>query len=448
MDAVPRANHDAPNETERPGLAEAAASEQDRGTAWIAERRESSLLSLFELSDELGVALDPYGIAQVSLFSLMGHYGTTSAAYWMLAGEGGGDAVLMRGYGLKETVARALGTGLARRAVARFTQDPSPSLLADWAQAPEARLAVEHGLAVLVPVSAQGRMIGLLALGRRVTGEPYWPIDLEYLHTAAGMVGVAVQNTRLYHGMLEANRRLRETNERLTELDTMKNEFLQTVNHELRTPIAIIIGYLSILQDATPLDPTQKQAVTVSLEQAERLTGMVRNLLDLSDLSENAMKLQLEPRDLEPLLRGFVESRRPGVVQGPRELTLELEPNLPRARCDAGRLVQALDALMDNAIKFTPQGSHIRVRAKRERDGDGDWVVVQVSDNGPGIPQAALLTLFEPFRQVDGSATRTTGGLGLGLALVKEIATRMDGLLIVDTAPNAGTTFTLRLRAA
>lgn len=449
MDVVPRADHDVkPPEAERPGLSEAPVSEEDRGTAWIAERRESSLLSLFELSNELGVALDPYGIAQVSLFSLMGHYATTTAVYWTLGEEGGGDAILMRAYGLKENVARALGTGLARRAIARFAKDPSPSLLAEWEKAPEARLAVEHGLSVLVPVSAQGRMIGLLALGNRVSGEPYWPIDLEYLHTAAGMVGVAVQNTRLYHGMLESNRRLRETNERLTELDTMKNDFLATVNHELRTPIAIIIGYLSILQDATPLDGTQKQAVSVSLEQAEKLTSMVRNLLDLSDLSENAMKLQIEPRDLDPLLRTFVENRRPGVVQGPRELTLELEPGLPRARCDAARLIQALDALMDNAIKFTPKGSLIRVSAKRERSGDGDWISIQVSDNGPGIPQAALQTLFEPFRQVDGSATRTAGGLGVGLALVKEIATRMDGLLTVDTAPNAGTTFTLRLRAA
>jgi signal transduction histidine kinase len=447
VEVVPRAKRESVRPDDpRPGLSEAGGSEQDRGTAWLAERRESSLLSLFELSNELGVALDPYGIAQVSLFSLMGHYGTTIAAFWMVPEEGVGDAVLLRAYGLRDPVARALGTGLAPRATARFAKDPSPSSLAEWAQAPEARLAVDHGLSVLVPVAAHGRLIGLLALGNRVTGEPYWPIDLDYLHTVAGMVGVAVQNTRLYHGMLEANRRLRFTNERLTELDRMKNEFLQTVNHELRTPIAIIIGYLSILQDSTQLEGMQQQAVTVSLGQAEKLTSMVRNLLDLSDLSENSMKLQMEPCDLEPVLRTFVESRRPGVVQGPRELSLELEANLPRARCDAARLIQALDALMDNAVKFTPQGCHIKVRAAPVRDGDVDWVGVQVSDNGPGIPQRAIETLFEPFRQVDGSATRETGGLGVGLALVKEIATRMGGALTVETAPGAGTTFTIRLR--
>jgi signal transduction histidine kinase len=417
---------------------------------WLAERRERSLLSLFELSHELGITLDPYGIAQVTLFSLMGSFGTASAAFWLLPEEESREAVLMRAYGLREGAARALGTGLASKATAHFGQNPGPVILADWGEAlpPEARMAMDHGLAVLVPVTGHRRLLGLIALGERASSEPYWPIDLEFLSTAAGMVGVAIQNTRLYHGMLEANRRLRESNDRLTELDRLKSEFLQTVNHELRTPIAIIVGYLTILQDATTLEPAQRQAVAVSLGQAEKLTGMVRNLLEFSDLSEDTTGLRVEAHELESLLRGFADRRRPGLVQGPRELVVEIESPLPRAWCDPARLIQALDALMENAIKFTAPGAHIRLAARRLSDQEGDWVAISVADDGPGIPKRNIDGLLEPFRQVDGSTTRRAGGMGLGLALVQEIAQRMGGRLSVESELGAGSTFTLSLRVA
>jgi signal transduction histidine kinase len=415
----------------------------------LVERHENSLMSLFELSHELGVALDPYGIAQLTLFSLMGRFGTVRSALWLLP-EGGGGAVLMRAFGIRDDAARAIGAGLAARAITRTTDLAAPVALADWehAAAPETRHAITEGMALIVPLSARKRATGLIGLGTRLTGEPYAAMDLDYLAAAAGMVGVALENTRLYHGMLEANRRLRETNEGLAEIDRLKSEFLQNVNHELRTPLAIIIGYLNILKDTPTIEGAPKQAVTVSLEQAEKLTDMVQDLLEFSASSDDLATLDLRSYDVPSLLRAYAEVRRPGVVQGLREFVLEVEDELPRAECDAKRLQRILDVLVDNAVKFTPPGSRICLRARRGVNGNGNGVAVEVEDNGPGIPKRHLETLFEPFRQGDGSSTRTAGGLGLGLALVRQIADRMGAGLEVASEFGTGSTFTVNLRVA
>src|SRR5262245_41802570 len=185
----------------------------------LVERRERSLLSLFELSHELGVGVDPYAIAQLTLFSLMGHFGATLSALWMPPGDAPEEAVLMRCFGLSEERARMHGTELAKRAAARVTQSLGPeSLEASDARTElrDARLPEqverippsESEFSVLVPIPAQGRLVAFAALGAQMGGESYRPLDLEYLAAAAGMVGVALENTRLYHRILENNRRL------------------------------------------------------------------------------------------------------------------------------------------------------------------------------------------------------------------------------------------------
>jgi signal transduction histidine kinase len=427
----------------------APATESAAGAAELKlARRENSLLSLFELSHELGVALDPYEIAQLALFSLMGHFGTAAGTLWLLPEEEPGDPVTLRSYGVDEARARALGRRLAAWAAARFERHPGTTRLAECAaSAPEAGAALDAGLALLAPVRAQGRLLGFLGLGARLGGEPYAELDLEYLAAAAGMVGAALENTRLYGETLEANRQLRDQNEQLAELDRLKSEFLQGVNHELRTPLAVIVGYLDVLQHVASLDETGRRAIAIASEQAEKLGGMVQNLLDFSEVGEDALRLDVGPREIGPLLRDYAAGRRPGVVNGLREFTLELEPDLPPARCDARRLLQVLDGLVDNAVKFTPPGSHIRLRAARRPLASSPGVAIEVEDDGPGIPAESLGSLFEPFRQGDGSTTRETGGLGLGLALAKRLAEGMGGGLEVASEPGLGSTFTVRLAA-
>ena len=417
-------------------------------TRKLVERRENSLLSLFELSRELSVGLDPYAIAQLTLFSLMGHFGAAAAALWLLPEAPENPAVLLRGFGVGEDAARALGPGLAAR-VAEIDGAPGATRLADWAAAkvPEAAAALELGLALAAPVPVQGRLVGVIGLGPRLDGEAYGPFDLEYLATAAGMVGVALENARLYHRTRESNRQLRETNERLAELDRLKSEFLGNVNHELRTPLSVIIGYLDVLR-ATQANSTTQEAIAIASKHAAKLEAMLENLLDYSRLEEQALRLKLEPHDLGDLLRGYAEERRPGVANGLREFTLELEPQLPPAACDPRRLLQIVDELMDNAIKFTLPGSRIRLRARRCAHPGAEGILIEIDDDGPGIPADRLEALFEPFRQGDGSTTREAGGLGLGLALARRLAEAMGGGLDAKSEPGVGSSFVVRLKAA
>jgi signal transduction histidine kinase len=418
----------------------------------LVERRERSLLSLFELSHELGVGLDPYGIAQLTLFSLMGHFGATVAALWMPPGEAPDEAVLMRCFGLSEERARAQGATLGRAAAARIAQGLGPeSLEADDSlrdeRAREDADAHLEEFSVVVPIPVQGRMVAFAALGAQIAGEPYRPLDLEYLAAAAGMVGVALENTRLYHRMLESNRRLRDTNDRLSELDRLKSEFLQGINHELRTPVTVMQGYLGMLEHLGGLDETGRRTLAVAVEQTHKLESMLKNLLEFSELEEKKSKLDVHWHEPTPLLEAFAAARRPGVVNGLRELEVAIAPQLPPVRCDARRLAQALDVILDNAVKFTPSGARIELRAARRHEGGTEWVAVEIEDDGPGIAEDQLASLFEPFRQGDGSTTRTVGGLGLGLALARKLVEGMDGRLEATSRLGQGSVFTVMLRA-
>jgi len=413
----------------------------------LVERRESSLLSLFELSHELGVGLDPYAIAQRTLFNLMGHFGTTAAGLWLRPESAERIPVLLGAFGIGEERARAMGAVLEAHVLERELASGGATSIAESAGTPVARAALDLGFTLLAPVSAHGRWMGLVGLGARLDGEAYGPLDLEYLAAAAGMAGVALENARLYQGARESNRRLRESNQRLAELDRLKSEFLGNVNHELRTPLAVIVGYLDVLR-ATVTDGPSAEAVSVAAKHATKLEGLLENLLDFSRLEERALRLEIGAHDLGDLLRDFAAARRPEIASGLRQFALEIEEALPPARCDPRRLLQILGELVDNAVKFTLPGSRILLTAARREEAGERWLALALEDDGPGIAGDRLVATFEPFRQGDGSTTREAGGLGLGLALARRLAEAMDGRLDASSEPGVGSRFVVRLRAA
>jgi signal transduction histidine kinase len=417
----------------------------------IVEAREHSLFSLFELSHELSISLDVYGLADLTLLNLMGHFGTPRAALWVLPADAPRDAVLIRSRGMAVEVARAVGSALAPPLVERYRSEMDPIELSAWGVEESglaAALALVQGFSVLAPVAAHGRLIGMLALGERARPNNYGALELKYASTAAGMLGVALDNTRLYHALLESHRQLRDANERMVDLDRLKAEFIQGVNHELRTPLAVIIGYASSLADAPGLDPKHRQAMNVVLDQGQKLNAMVQGLLDFSGVGSGSIDVRIEVGDPRPLLESYAEARRPGIVEGLREFQFDVDPQLPRARFDAKRLTQVLDALVDNAVKFTPRGSLLRLSAGGVRADDATWVQISVQDDGPGIPRHQLAGLFEPLRQGDGSTTRTVGGMGMGLALVRRLTEAMGGRVEVTSELGAGSAFRVRIPAA
>jgi len=412
--------------------------------------REHSLSSLLELSNELSASLDLYGVVDSALFNIMGHFGSSRIGLWILPDRSKKSAVLLRCHGISTAVARGIGAVWTPWLLSRTDGNQDPVLVAelrDLAPTPGVNLAERNGIAAFAPVLAQGEVDGVVALGRRVGGTSYGPADLELLHASLNLLGGAIENIFLHDRMAETNRQLRRANDELEGLDQMKSQFLQNMNHELRTPLTIMIGYLETLMGEEEESP-HRQHLQVVVEQAMKLEGMLLNLLDLSKLVKDKFDIRATPGDIKSLLESYFEDRRPGISAGLRESRFFCTPGLPTAIYDRRQLVKILDCLVDNAVKFTPQGAHIHLRAAADPVDGREWVRIDVEDDGPGIDREHLAHIFEPFRQVDGSTTRAYGGMGMGLALAKLLAEKMNGSLEVASLAGRGATFSLRLPAA
>jgi signal transduction histidine kinase len=423
-------------------------------TSWalrLVARREHELLALSELSQELTISLDLYGVADLVLFNLMGQLGTSRAALWVVSESPERSMVLLRSHGISKQMALVLGSSCPPDLRDRMARERR-LILADELDRvlhpSGAWLVAREGIAILAPILARGQLLGLLALGRRIGGTEFGPVELQVLQTSLGMVGVALQNTALYNRLLENNRQLRVANENLMELDRLKSEFLRNVNHELRTPLTMIIAYLAMLIEQQLHDSKMHEFVGIALRESRKLKAMVENLLEFSAAGRHTLPMDIQVADLRSTLAAYYEERLPGVTEGLREFTYEPEDALPAARFDRARLVQIVDALVDNAVKFTPQGTHIVIRARKTEHESQVSVAIEVADDGPGIPEDRLPILFTSFRQVDGSTTRAVGGLGLGLAFAKQLAEMMGATMSVESEIGRGSIFALVVPAA
>jgi signal transduction histidine kinase len=260
------------------------------------------------------------------------------------------------------------------------------------------------------------------------------------------IAGMSFRNGRISGRLLDQNRELRLANERLEDLDRLKSEFLANVNHELRTPLTTIMATLDCLanieQDASALELLQP-----AREEARKLRTLIENVLTLSEVGSDSRALDLVEHDVAKLVEEYHRERLPGMTSSLREFTFARGTGNLWARFDEGRLIDVLDAIVDNAVKFTPLGSAIRLRVGRVIDDGEPWVRIEVEDNGPGIPAEELPALFEPFRQADGSSTRKVGGMGIGLSLARGLTERFGGRLEATSAAGKGSTFSVLLPA-
>jgi signal transduction histidine kinase len=416
----------------------------------LVARREHELLALSELSQELTISLDLYGVADLVLFNLMGQLGTSRAALWLISEHDARVPVLLRCHGIERRNAAALGAACASWLLERLEIEQRivlASELDDPELALTAELVQQESVALFAPIFSRGEMLGFLAVGPRVGFGTYGPVELQVLQTSLGMVGVALHNTKLYNRLLENNRQLRLANENLMELDRLKSEFLSNVNHELRTPLTVVIASLHCVLENHETEPQVRDFLKVALDESQNLKGMLENLLDFSDATRNRLEFSIERGDVSVPLRAYYEERLPGVTQGLRELTFRAASSLPVARYDLARLLRIVDALVDNAVKFTRQGARIEIAVAPIAAEGAAGVRIDVTDDGPGIPPHEIAGLFESFSQRDGSATRKVGGMGLGLAFAKEMAERMGGTLTARSETGVGSTFSVFLPA-
>jgi two-component system, OmpR family, sensor kinase len=223
----------------------------------------------------------------------------------------------------------------------------------------------------------------------------------------------------------------------LRQVDVARKEFIATASHELRTPIFSLAGFVELLQDEELDEETRREFLETMSEQVARLQKLSVDLLDLSRLDAGSLDLRTEPVDLSELARSVVHEFTPAVAEHHTDLDVRLPEEGPEALCDRERVAQIMRILLDNALRHTPSGTHVSVRADRRNGSAG----LTVSDSGPGLPQESGAKVFERF--YTGDAAR---GAGLGLAIARELAERMDGRLRV-TSSAGSTAFTLELPA-
>lgn len=230
---------------------------------------------------------------------------------------------------------------------------------------------------------------------------------------------------------------------RQKKLETIRRDFVANVSHELRTPLSVIKGYVETLADGhrdIPPDDREKFLRTIQ-RHTERLNSLLDDLLALSRLESANPGLRPESTDLATLLTGVLDDYRARPAAARHQLDADLVSGLPALPLDPLKISQAVENLLDNALKYTPPGSRITLSLVA-RDGEA---VIGVRDNGPGIPAADLPHLFERFYRVDKGRSRDKGGTGLGLSIVKHIIQLHGGRVWAESTLDHGSTFYLTL---
>lgn len=315
------------------------------------------------------------------------------------------------------------------------------------------RTAWKHAgvVSVLVaPLIARRRLLGGLALHSMAKQRAFTAWEQETLLTITRQVALAIANADLYEQAIEANR--------------LKSEFLANISHELRTPLNAIIGYSDMLKSGVygPVNDAQLDRLARVHTGGTQLLALINDVLDLSRIEAGQMQLHLEPVDLVALTEQALATVTFLAEKKGLALRQELDSDLPPVQADAQRIRQVLTNLLDNAIKFTPEGSvtleayPVTVR-KRAISGaewrpplhlgvpDGKWIALRVIDTGIGIAPEDQVYIFDAFRQVDSSAQREYSGTGLGLAISYRFVALHEGYMWVDSTPGKGSTFTVLL---
>ena len=269
---------------------------------------------------------------------------------------------------------------------------------------------------------------------------------------------VVATNRLLEQRVAERTAALEQALADLKEMDRLKSEFLSNISHELRTPLTPIKGYLPVLlrEEFGPLTPSQRRVLGHIAQSVDRLHRLIDDLLTFMQWESGEIGLALGGASVAKVVEEALARAAAGVEEKGVEVTTEIAADLPQIRADAAALARALGHLVENAVKFTPQGGHVTVTARLVQPSPlppgppapRQFVELAVRDTGIGIPSEAIPRIFERFYQVDSSSTRQHGGTGLGLAIVKRILDAHAAPIAVESLPGQGTTFSIRLPIA
>lgn len=311
-----------------------------------------------------------------------------------------------------------------------YPELPDEMLEQSTQDAEHVRLLRELGLksVIVVPLSARGRIIGAITLIYGESGRTYGADDLSLAEDLARRAALAVDNARLYQESEIINR--------------AKDEFLATLSHELRTPLTAVLGWAHLLRSGRIDRESSTQALETIERNARAQAQLIDDLLDVSRIITGKLRLEVREVDVPPVIQSAIEAVRPAAEAKGIRLQTMLDLSAGPISGDPDRLQQIIWNLISNAIKFTPRDGRVEVRLERVES----HVEIAVHDTGAGIKPEFLPHVFDRFRQADSTTTRTQGGLGLGLAIVRHLVELHGGTVHADSrGEGQGATFVIKL---
>jgi len=300
------------------------------------------------------------------------------------------------------------------------------------------------GMELYIPIVRQRELEGLLAFGPQPHGTAYYDEDLDLMIALADQTALAMDSVRLFEQLAVVNQEVGSLNEQLAGLDQNKSDFLSIASHELRTPLTHIHGYSRMLLDLTEeelRDPTYVKTLIEGVAKgSERMKGVVDLMFDVTEADVGEMRLFTGPVNLEEVVDQASRPYVPAMDERRIAFGQHLQ-DLPVVEADGTRLVQAIENLIGNAVKYTPDGGKITVEARSVAlDDVGPAVEIMVTDSGIGIDPEYQDRIFEKFYRIDDTMHHSTGktkfkgaGPGLGLTLVKGIAEAHGGKVWVES---------------
>ncbi len=358
-------------------------------------------------------------------------------------GDEGLDVHLWRGTAsmseLRALLARFLGPARASAALSDYARRRGRSSAPDG--------SADAGLVQFVETELAGTIGGASAriLVASTVKEDVLSVDevRTILDEASQVIAYSHELEQKSRELLAATTELRAANERLTELDRLKDDFVSTVTHELRTPLTSIRAFSEILRDNPELGPEERQKfLGIVIQESERLSRLINQVLDLAKLDSGTAEWQVSEIDVRQVILDCLDAT--GQLFRERDVALEtrLSDAMAPVRADRDRLVQVLINLLSNAVKFVAPGQGRVVVALDETGGQ---LVVRVSDNGPGIAPEDQKLIFEKFRQAGDTMTDRPQGTGLGLPISRQIIEHFGGRLWVESETGKGATFAFAL---
>jgi len=321
----------------------------------------------------------------------------------------------------------------SKSVVGTATETGEPYIVNDVSKNPNHHvnpLLPETKAEAAIPLKIGRRIIGALDL-QATEVDAFTPEDVAVLQLLTDQFATAIDNARSYQLAQDAFLEMRE-------LEKLKSQFLANMSHELRTPLNSIIGFSRVILKGIdgPVTDLQQQDLTAIYNSGQHLLGLINDILDLSKIEAGKMELTFDEVDIEKLIKSVMSTVMGLVKDKPVRLEEEIEAELPPVKADPMRVRQILINLFSNAAKFTDEGT-IKVTAKTEEN----HLRISVKDSGPGISEEDQEKLFQAFSQVDASATRATGGSGLGLSISKELVNMHGGEIGLHSEVGKGSEF-------